>query len=336
MTQEKPILIFGAGAIGCYLGATWAASGLPITLLGRKHLQDLDQTGLTCSNGAVIAAENIGTNPKLAFSAETLSDARLIVLSVKSTALPQAISDISKFAAPETPILCLLNGVAAARSLREAFPDREIIAGMVLYNVVWQGPSTLKRSSVGHVTLEQTKTTQRLATALSDSLDPIQLSHSIDAVQYGKLLLNLNNPVNALSGLTLYHQLRQRQFRRVYAAVLEEALSLLNTAQIAHAKSGPLPAAKIVKMLRAPNWVFNTFALPRQKLDPNSQTSMAQDLASGKPTEIDTLNGEILRIAQQNGLSAPINSKIVDLIHDAENGGQRSYSGDQLGAAIGI
>lgn len=326
---DAPIVFLGAGAIGCYVGAVWADAGLNVTLLGRDSLLKLAQTGLSVSNG-------ITHTPMVSTDPATLATARLIVLTVKSTALPAAIQDIRTHAAPNTPILCLLNGLSPIRDLRTAFPDRQIAAGMVPYNVVWADTRTLSRSSVGDIIVERTPMTEALQASLASAVEPLKLSDEITAVQHGKLLLNLNNPVNALSGTTLYAQLRQRPYRRAYAAILDEAIGVIEGANLPHAQSGPLPAAKIVKMLRMPNWFFNTLVLPRQKLDPNAQTSMAQDLAAGKPTEIDSINGEVCHIAATTGQSAPINAKIVELVKAAQSGGQKTYSGDALCAALGL
>ena len=86
----------------------------------------------------------------------------------------------------------------------------------------------------------------------------------------------------------------------------------------------------------APNWLFNSVALRLQRLDPGSQTSMAQDLAARKPTEIDSLNGEILRLAEQINRSAPVNSALVTLIKQAETGGQKSFTGPALLSALNL
>lgn len=330
ISKNTPIVICGAGAIGCYLGAQWAAAGAPVVLLGRSALKRLETSGLNLSNGVSLSPQDLTTNPIIETEPAVLARAGLIVLSVKSTALPRVIDLINTHGAPQTPILCLLNGLAPIRSLKTAFPKREIAAGMVPYNVVWQDAETLRRSSVGDVIVERTPTTQALLGQIPDVAEPIRISDHIKPVQYGKLLLNLNNPVNALSGKSLYHQLKERPYRQVYAAALQEALRVYKGASIQHAQSGPLPAHRIVHMLRAPNWLFNTIALRLQKLDPSSQTSMAQDLASGKPTEIDTLNGEIVKLAESSGQTAPVNARLVALVKAAEAGGPKTYSAQSL------
>lgn len=330
MTNTNSGIVFlGAGAIGCYVGAVWADAGLAVTLLGRESVLRLGETGLRVSNGITLT-------PQVSCDPAVLSNASLIVLSVKSTALHTAIADIAQHAAPDTPILCLLNGLKPMRDLRTAFPNRDIAAGMVPYNVVWADAATLSRSSIGDIVVERRPFTETLSAQLSHAREPIQLSDTIAAVQNGKLLLNLNNPVNALSGQTLFTQLRDRAYRRAYAAILSEAIGVIEAANLPHAQSGPLPAAKIVKMLRMPNWFFNTLVLPRQKLDPSAQTSMAQDLNAGKPTEIDTINAEICHIAATTGQSAPINAKIVELVKAAETGGQTTFTGKDLCKALGV
>ncbi|GGA21458.1 2-dehydropantoate 2-reductase [Neptunicoccus cionae] len=332
ISPESPVVILGAGAIGCYLGAQWAAAGVPVTLLGRDRLLSLNDTGFAVEGGPDFTGAELARNPKVTTEPAVLANAGLIVLTVKSTALDAAVSQISTFSASHTPVLCLLNGIAPVRRLAAALPEREISAGMVPFNVVWRNASTLRRSSVGEVILERSPATRALSAAIGGS--GISLSDDIRAVQYGKLLLNLNNPVNALSGKSLYHQLRERPYRLVYAAALQEALDVYEGAQIAHAKSGPLPANRIVQMLRAPDWLFNTVALRLQKLDPQSQTSMAQDLAAGKPTEIDTINGEIVDLATATGQIAPVNTKLVELVKSASAGGQKTYTGAELHRAV--
>lgn len=330
LSTKTPIVICGAGAIGCYLGAQWAAAGAPVVLLGRSALIRLKTSGLSLSNGITLSPQDFTTNPQIETEPEALGRAGLIVLAVKSTALPRVIELIKIHSASNTPILCLLNGLAPIRMLKAAFPNREIAAGMVPYNVVWYDAETLRCSSVGEVIIEDTPATQSLLKRLAKGVEPIQISDNIRPFQYGKLLLNLNNPVNALSGKSLYHQLSERPYRLIYAAALQEALNIYKAAHIAHAKSGPLPAHRIVQMLRAPDWLFNTIALRLQKLDPSSQTSMAQDLASGKPTEIDTINGEIVKLAATTGQTAPINARLITLIKAAESGGPKIYSAKSL------
>jgi len=130
-------------------------------------------------------------------------------------------------------------------------------------------------------------------------------------VQWGKLLLNLNNPVNALSGLPLRTQLMDRGYRRCLAALQTEALDLLKQAGIAPAQVGALPAHRIPRLLRLPTPLFKLIAARMLRIDPKARSSMADDLAANRTTEIDALCGEVVRLADSLGRTAPRNARMV-------------------------
>ena len=129
-----------------------------------------------------------------------------------------------------------------------------------------------------------------------------------------KLLLNLNNPVNALSGLPLRSELMQRGYRRVFAALMEEALGVLEVAGIQPAKLTPVPPNWLPALLRLPDGLFRVLAARMLRIDAQARSSMADDLAMGRRTEIDALCGEVVRLAQAQGMRAPGNERMVQLI----------------------
>ena len=154
------------------------------------------------------------------------------------------------------------------------------------------------------------------------------------AVAWGKLLINLNNAVNALSGRTLLEQLKERDYRRVVAASQIEALELLEAAGIAPAKIGPVPPRLLPHAIAAPDLIFNNLFLRTQKIDAKARSSMYDDLAAGRPTEIDYLNGEVVKLAKSLGREAPVNSAIVELIKIAEHGVEHLWSPADLRAHV--
>ncbi|MES1161710.1 MAG: ketopantoate reductase C-terminal domain-containing protein, partial [Rhizobacter sp.] len=142
----------------------------------------------------------------------------------------------------------------------------------------------------------------------------LQLHADLAAVQWGKLLLNLNNPVNALSGLPLRAQLMDRGYRLCLAALQTEALGVLRAAGIQPAQVGALPPQRIPPLLRLPTPLFRLIAARMLRIDPKARSSMADDLAQGRTTEIDALCGEVVRLAATRGLRAPLNARMVALV----------------------
>jgi 2-dehydropantoate 2-reductase len=152
----------------------------------------------------------------------------------------------------------------------------------------------------------------------------------MEPVQWAKLVLNLNNPINALSNLPLKAQLSERAYRQCTALVQREALDLLTKAGIAPARLTPLPPGWIPSVLRLPDFLFTRLAARMLAIDPLARSSMWEDLEAGRRTEVDYLNGEIVRLAARLGTTVPVNARLIALVRDAEEGGRRTWSGPAL------
>jgi 2-dehydropantoate 2-reductase len=143
------------------------------------------------------------------------------------------------------------------------------------------------------------------------------------------LLINLNNAVNALSGLPLLEQLKDRDYRRVVAASIDEALAAMKLAEVEPAKMGVVSPTALPNVLRLPNLLFAPF-LKAQKIAPDARSSMADDFAAGRPTEIDYLNGEVVALARRHKRNPRVNAGIVQLVKEAEAGVERRWTGKEL------
>jgi 2-dehydropantoate 2-reductase len=139
--------------------------------------------------------------------------------------------------------------------------------------------------------------------------------------------------VNALSGRTLLEQLRERDYRRVVAASIIEALAVLEAAGIEPAKIGPVPPRLLPHVIGAPDFIFSMF-LKAQKIDARARSSMYDDLAAGRPTEIDYLNGEVVALGRKTGRPTPVNEAIVALIRQREAGIEHLWSPSELRAHV--
>ncbi len=329
------IVVLGAGSIGCFIGGLWKHAGLDVTLIGRPSVRE------TVAANGLHLTDHQGLDvslPPRSIAVETgpqaLAGAHLVVLAVKSTSTQDAAAEIFRYASTDTPVLSLQNGISNIDMLAEALPGRPILRGMVGFNVAWLGDGHLHRGTSGLLTAERHEITEELAGALRGTPAELTLVDDPLAVAWGKLLLNLNNAINALSGKTLREELSERDYRRVLAASMREALAVLDRAGIKPAKVGPLPPSLLPRFVAMPNAIFNTIGLKLQKIDDHARSSMADDFAAGRPTEIDFLNGEIVTLGERVGEPAPVNARIVALVKNAEGGGRRDWPGDELAKAV--
>jgi 2-dehydropantoate 2-reductase len=160
----------------------------------------------------------------------------------------------------------------------------------------------------------------------------MRASADIAGVQWGKLLLNLNNALNALADLPLRQQLAQRDWRRLFADQITEGLVALKAEGIRPVSPTPIPMNWLPHLLRLPDPVFAMLLGRTMKIDPEARSSMWEDLQRGRRTEIDYLQGVIVEIAERRRLPVPLSRRIVTLIKSAEAAGQGSPKGSSKGS----
>jgi 2-dehydropantoate 2-reductase len=233
-------------------------------------------------------------------------------------------------------VVSLQNGVRNAGVLRGALPGRKVLAAMVPFNVVRRAPGAYHRASAGVLRIDDDPAAAPLLAACAAAALPIEPRRDMEAVQWAKLVLNLNNAINALSGLPLAAELARRPYRRCLAASQREALDLLDAARVPVAKLTAIPPRWMPRLLDTPDRVFGLLAKRVVAIDPEARSSMWDDLEARRPTEIEYLQGEVVALARRVGRSAPIAGGLVQLVRAAEGGGRRDYSGEELAAALGV
>lgn len=318
------IAVLGAGLIGSYVGGRLAATGADVTFIGRPRLiAVLREKGLTVTDldGArfILAPATLS----LASDPAALADADMILLAVKSPATEGAAADIAAHARPGTPVVSLQNGVSNPERLRALLPGRPVIAGMVPFNVAEPAPGHVHQGTSGPIAMEDRVEVAPLVPLFAAAGLPLDLHTDMLPVAWAKLLINLNNAINALSGLPLAAQLADRDYRRCFALCQREALGLMTAAGIVPAQLGPLPPSRMPFMLSLPNWLFRRLSQRggTPKIDRHARSSMADDLVAGRKTEVDYINGEVVALAQRLGRKAPVNARVIELIRAREAGG---------------
>jgi len=315
MAGRAPVLVMGAGSIGCYLGGCLQAAGVPVVFVGRPRvLAALRDHGLTLT-------DLDGRQQRLDSSALSLHESVppdlapvLVLLAVKSGATAEAAAQLGAALPAGTAVVSMQNGLSNTAVAQAAAPALRVLAGMVPFNIAELGPGHYHRGTAGELAAQDDAV---LRTQLADFRRAgltLQLHADLRAVQWGKLLLNLNNPVNALSGLPLRAQLMDRGYRLCLAALQTEALGVLRAAGIQPAQVGALPPQRIPPLLRLPTPLFRLIAARMLRIDPQARSSMADDLAQGRTTEIAALCGEVVRLAETHGQGAALNARMVALV----------------------
>ncbi|RZL89955.1 MAG: 2-dehydropantoate 2-reductase [Variovorax sp.] len=326
----------GAGAVGCFIGGSLAAAGVRVLFVGRPRvihalarrglvLTDIDGVELQVPASALQLAEEVplGVRPAL------------VLLTVKSGATAQAAAELAQVLPTGTTVLSLQNGISNADVAQQVAPRLNVLPAMVPYNVAEIGPGAFHRGTGGRLAAKQDLALRTWVAVFERAGVPVDLHADLLPIQWGKLLLNLNNPVNALSGLPLRKQLLQRGYRVCLAALIDEALDALKWADIKPAQLAAVPARRLPAILRLPTPVFRLLAARMLRIDAKARSSMADDLTLGRRTEIDALCGEVVRLAKANGQWARVNTKMIELVEAWPERGEH-LSAEQLRSALGL
>jgi 2-dehydropantoate 2-reductase len=250
-----------------------------------------------------------------------LSDADIILLTVKSGDTAAAVREIGPKARKGALVVSFQNGISNVDVLEAELGDWvKVIRGIVPFNVAYLGNGRFHKGVAGNLYVEDRPEMRALAQAAGSVPTSLKLSRDMLGLAWGKLLINLNNAVNALSGRPLLEELGERDYRRVVAASQKEGLRLLRRAGIRPGRVGSVPPALLPLVVGSPDWLFNNIFLKSWKIDEEARSSMADDLAAGRKTEVDFINGELVRLAERLGVEAPVNRAIVTLVRWAETG----------------
>lgn len=344
--RRTRVAIMGAGNVGCHLGG-WLAASADVTLIGRAPTIDaIEQHGLTVSDLRGRTRTAPAETLTLATEASAVVDQDYVLLTTKSNGTTRATRQIAPYLDHDSVVVSFQNGLRAASMIDEAlgsaFPSRASrplsLSGMVPFNVVRTGETHWAQTVSGRIKVKDHPRIDPFIRAAHGAGLQIDVEPDMRAVLFGKLLLNLNNAINALTGEPLAVQLRDRDCRAVLAACQEEALALARRLGVSPARMTPLPPTLVPSLLRSPNPVFTNLSRASLKVTPQARSSMADDLAAGRATEIDEMQGAIVTLGRTHGLSAPVSSRVVELVREAEQAGEgrRRWTGPQLRSAVGL
>lgn len=330
------VAVVGAGVVGCYLGGRLAGNA-HVTLVGRPHVLDaIRSVGLTVESGE---GDRIHVPPDGVDLAEDMAPVRnadVVMVCTKAGSTADATAELVPYLRPDAVVVGLQNGLHSADTIRDGVDAAPVLAGMIPFNVARIGPATYRRTSAGEIVVASHPRVARLIRTMRAAGMHIRTTDDMQAVLHGKVLLNLNNAVQALSGLPLRTELLDRHLRRCVALCQAEAIRVFTAVGVVPRLPVTVPAGLLPTVMRLPTPVFRALAQSQLRIDADGTSSMYDDLVRGRPTEVDVLQGEIVQMAARVGMTAPACERITQLVHEAELAGdaRRQWTGPELLAEL--
>lgn len=315
------IAIFGAGSTGCYIGGLCALAGLNTTLICRERIKQniLDNGGirLTDYEGQDL---RIRPNAMITEVGETSFD--LVIITLKCHQLESASAELEKLSDQGAHLLFMQNGIGSLKTLAFTLHGRDYSQGITPFNVLSKDRATFHRGTEGELIFEENPLTKELAQALSNIGFECELHKDMRSPIYGKLLLNLNNAINAIADIPLKTELEDRRYRKVLAKAMTEWMEICSAQEVKMTQYTAVPAAIVPAILKLPNWLFKLVANKMISIDPEARSSMWEDVQAGRKTEIEFLNGAVAEMGQQLNIATPVNEGIAQLIKRMESGAE--------------
>lgn len=291
--EDLRFAVIGAGAVGCYFGGILARAGHHVTLIGRPHhVSAIQQQGL------LLTTQTFEEHIKLHASTEltAIHDADVILFCVKSTDTIATATQAKPYLSDHAVILSLQNGVENAELIRSVLPH-QVIPAVVYVATEMVGDGHVKHNGRGELVIGSSSDSELIASVLSAAAIPTQVSENVIGALWAKLIVNC--AYNALSAITQlpYGQLVQQEgVPRMMEELVVECLAVASAAGVVVLGDSRANVKQIAITMA------------------EQTSSTAQDLARGKRSEIDFLNGYVDRQGQLHQVSTPVNHALTSLV----------------------
>jgi 2-dehydropantoate 2-reductase len=319
------IAVIGAGAIGSVVGGLLSKAGEDVTLIGRKpHVDAINQNGLIldAESGKMVihvkAAENLDFKPDLA------------LLTVKTQDVESSVRRIRPYVSA-VPLVTMQNGVQSDELVAGVLGKENIISSVVIFHslflepgrALFSNPSSKVALLIGGPFGANVNRLKSFSALFNKAL-PTDVSEDIRGAHWTKLLWNLNNAVPAVTGLSIQEGNQYPQIRELNINLMKEGLEVIKLAGIKTAPVPGIPLSLMKAMVKMPLQISSFIVKSKTKSLGKTPilTSTLQSIRRGRSTEIDYLNGEIVNLGKKKGIPTPVNSLIVELVHQVETTGK--------------
>jgi 2-dehydropantoate 2-reductase len=298
------VAVMGAGAVGCFFGGMLARAGHDVVLIARpQHVEAVERNGLR------METRMFDERVRLAASIDpgAIQAADLVLFCVKSTDTELAGAQMRPHLSPDALVLTLQNGVDNADRLRTVLPPHQVSAAVVYVATEMAGPGHVKHHGRGELVIEPSSTGEAVAQALIAAGVPTEISGNVRGALWAKLVINCAyNALSAIAQLPYGEVVKGEGIPDVMRDVVDECLVVAKAEGVQLPGDAHATVRKLVESM------------------PGQYSSTAQDLARGKPTEIDYLNGLVVRRGEALGIATPVNRTLWSMVKLLE--GKRQFS----------
>jgi 2-dehydropantoate 2-reductase len=299
--EIKRIVVLGAGAVGCFFGGVLARAGKDVLLIARdNHVQAIKKNGLFMECQTFQEHVTIEASSRI----EDIADADLILCCVKSPDTERAIREIKALIKSDTLILSLQNGVDNAERISQVVPNK-VISAVVYVAAGMGGDGHVKHFGRGELIIGVANQAESISSELQEICEiflsaniPCAVSNNIQRELWLKFLVNCSyNGISAIGQITYGEMAQQENTWQLINDLTTEFLLVAHHENIDISED---------EAQRVNEQIAKTMA--------GQRSSTAQDLLRHKPTEIDYLNGLIVRKAKEHGLKVPNHQAIYTLV----------------------
>ncbi|MDO8489402.1 MAG: 2-dehydropantoate 2-reductase [Candidatus Omnitrophota bacterium] len=317
------IAVIGSGAIGCLVAAYLKEKGQEVTLVGHNSaVKAIKEAGISVSGVRGNFLVHIGISDTLNYIPD------LVILATKTQDINSAMQDNSHLM-QNSLLLTIQNGVQADNLVARYLSAQNIISSIVMFGATSLAPGKVVHNFEGSWVLgnffdHKLSESMLSVSLILDKAFPTVISEDIKGAKYLKIFVNANNCLPAIIGKSMQEVFSDLTISRISIAIWREAFRIIDKVGVGLVSLPGFPVENLTKLTSMPGelaaQVFSQHmsSLSKEPL----YGSILQSIMRGNLSEIDYINGEFVRLAQENSMQAPLNKVLVDMVHEVEKNGR--------------
>jgi 2-dehydropantoate 2-reductase len=283
----------------------------------------VDSIQVIKENGLEITGVRGNFNLKIDTAERLTVQPELAILAVKTQDLDKAIKDNLSLL-KDCTVLTTQNGVQAETILTKYIDQKNIISSIVMFGATYLEAGKVVHNFegswiIGRITATNDEKVASIQSVLN-KIFPTVISHDIRGMKYLKIFVNANNCLPAILGLSMQEAFRDLEISRIGIDIWREGLAIVKKSGINLVSLPDFPLERITKLVSLPDTeaakIFSGIMTNLSK-EP-VYGSILQSIKRARFSEIDYINGEFVNLAKENGFSAPLNQRLVQLVHSVE------------------